>query len=148
MRLGFLVAPAIAALLGSSQPQRGTPTSITIDLLDDRRVVSRVISSELLLRLQNVSAGNEHEGWDVQVLHRPVRVDSRDLIHQAPHGPDPSDVEAWHVAEKFFPNERLADVKGYPITIRIQLIEPRVSGKNAGARFVSGKLRVSWEPRR
>jgi hypothetical protein len=139
--------PAIAALLGSTGPQTGEPSSITIDLLDNRSVVSRVIAPELLLRLQNVSAGKEHEGWDVQVLHRPISVDSRNLIHQAPHGPDPSDVEAWHVAEKHFPNERLVDVKGYPITIRIQLIEPRVSGKGADARFVSGKLRVSWEPR-
>ena len=138
-----LVAGTLAALLGS-QPRRGEPSAITVDLLDDRRVVNRVINPDLLLRLENTSAGNEHQGWQVEVLRRPVNIDSRNLVYQAPHGPDPSDVEAWHVAEHQFPNERLVDVKGYPITIRIRLIDPRISGRGPDARFVSGRLRVSW----
>jgi hypothetical protein len=143
-----LLAPVGAALLGLSQPRRGESSAIMIDLLDDRRVVSQVMTPQLLLRLENVSAGNERWGWEVQVLRRPVSIDSRNLIHQTPHGPGPSDVLAWQVAENSFPNERLVDVKGYPITVRIQLIEPRVSGKGADALFTSGRLRVSWEQRR
>jgi hypothetical protein len=83
----------------------------------------------------------------VEVLRRPVTIDSRNLVYEALHGPDPSDVEAWHVAEKQFPNQRLLDVKGYPITIRIQLIDPRISGKGPDAQFISGRLRVRWERR-
>jgi len=146
MRAAPLVAGTIAALLGP-QPQRGDRSAITVDLLDNRRVVSRVISSALLLRLENTSAGNAHQGWQVEVLRRPVTIDSRNLVYEALHGPDPSDVEAWHVAEKQFPNQRLLDVKGYPITIRIQVVDPRISGKGPDAQFISGRLRVRWERR-
>jgi len=148
MRAAFRFLPTVAVLLATSQArQSAASSSITIDLLDDRVMLSRVIAPELVVRLVNVG-GSEHQGWEVEVLRRPVSVDSRNLIHSAPHGPDLSEVFAWHVAERHFPDERIIDVRGYPITVTIQLIDPRVTGKGPDARFVSGRLRVSWKPRK
>ena len=149
MRFTFLYLPAIGALLATSQTrQPATLSSVTIDLLDRRDTLSRAMTPQLLLRLENLGDPNDHAGWVVKVLRQPVSIDSKNLIHNAPHGPDLSDVQAWHVAEKQFPNERVIDVRGYPITVTIRLLDPQVTGKGPEARFVSGRLRVSWERRR
>ena len=148
MRAALLFQPAVAGLLAIGRTQQPAErSSITIDLLDDRIMLSRVIAPELVVRLVNIG-GSEHQGWEVEVLRRPVSVDSRNLIHYAPHGPDLSEVFAWHVAERHFPDERTIDVRGYPITVTIQLIDPRVTGTGPDARFVSGRLRVGWKPRK
>jgi hypothetical protein len=148
MRRGFVSLCMGAGLLASSAPARRQATdSLTIDLRDDRRSVSQAIDSALVLRVQNASTKGQHQGWEVEVLRRPVTLDSRNLILNAPHGPDPSDVEAWHVAEKYYPNERQIDVRGYPITVTIRLIDPTISGTGADAQFTSGSLRVSWKRR-
>ena len=148
MRGMLAVLPIVAGLLSLSAPaQPRRAASLMISLLDDRDTVTRAIDSSLMLRLQNANARGEHQGWDVQVRPRTAGVDSRNLIHHAPHGPDPSDVEAWQVAEKYYPNERSVDVSGRPYTVTIRLLDPKTAGSGADARFTSGTLQVSWRRR-
>ncbi len=134
-------------LVSGAHIARQAPQSLTIDLVDTRDTVSRAIDSTLVLRLQNASVDGKHQGWDVEVFKHPVTDKSQNLIHYAAHGPDPSDVEAWQVAEKYYPNERTVDVKIYPVAVTISLIDPKISGTGSDAQFTSGSLRVSWKRR-
>ena len=119
--------------------------TLTVELTDNRRVVDQIISKDLLLQLLNVSTGEEHYGWEVRVLRQPVSLDSPNLIHYSAHGPDPMDVQAWHVAEKFYPNERTITVKGYPYQVTIRIVDPQTAGAGSDARFTSGSIKVSWK---
>jgi hypothetical protein len=142
-----LAALALVWLASIAQPADRAASSITVSLLDDRDSITNVMSPELLLELRGFGP-KARQGWEVRVLKRPAGFGSRNLIHSAPHGPDPSDAAAWQVAGHFFPNERVMDVRGYPFTVTIRLIDPVTTGQGPDATFVSGSLRVSWRRRR
>ncbi len=127
--------------------------SFSIELTDGRSVVSRRISRTLLLRLVKArSVESENFGWDVEVVRAPYRRDSANLIYAnaAGKGPDPCMVYAWHVADRYYPNERELSVRGFPYVVRLVLVDPRVEGSGPKAWFISGRLVVSWakQPRR
>jgi hypothetical protein len=143
----WFVSLACTTLASSAPTVRQAAPSLTISLLDDRDSVSRAIDSRLMLRLLNGNADGKHQDWEVEVFERPVTDTSQNLIAFAGHGPDPSDVEAWQVAEKYYPNERTIDARLFPLTVTIRLIDPTISGTGPDAQFTSGFLRVSWKRR-
>jgi hypothetical protein len=113
---------------------------------DKREVITRSIDKELLLRIERADRlAQEPVGWDIQVVRKPFAVDSSNLLYHSVewHGPYPSQVEAWHVARKYFPNERELEVRGYPYQVKIILINPIVAGD--GSSFVSGEIKIIWK---
>lgn len=124
---------------------------IYLNVTDERKVISRNIGQGLLLRaVKESSVTHRHFGWRLEVVRSPYRRTARNLLYRnrAGHGADQSQVYAWHIAEGHFPNERELRVKGYPYTVRVALVDCRVEGKGADARFVSGEMRLTWERHR
>jgi hypothetical protein len=148
-----LLAIILSALLfnGQSPVARQPPGNrFTLGVTDGRKVVSREIGRGLLLRLvKERSVEREHFGWRLEVVRKPYRRRSRNLLYQnrVGSGADPSQFYAWHVAEQHFPDERELKVKGYPYTVRVACMSCRVEGRGAEAGFISGEIEVSWERR-
>jgi hypothetical protein len=120
--------------------------SLTFDVRDEREVITRSIDKDLLLRVERAnSLGQERFGWNVQVIRKPFDVNSSNLLYHSRewHGPCPSQIYAWHVAKKYFPNERELDVRGYPYQVKIILANPVVGAD--GSSFVSGKIKIIWK---
>jgi hypothetical protein len=118
---------------------------LTFDVRDKRELITRSISKDLLLRVKRVrSARQEYFGWDVEVVRKPIEANSSNLLYHSKewHGPYPSQVDAWQVATKYFPNQRELDVRGYPYEVKLILIDPVVEG--AGESFVSGSIQILW----
>ncbi|HYP53022.1 MAG TPA: hypothetical protein VEQ42_05750 [Pyrinomonadaceae bacterium] len=86
----------------------------------------------------------------MEVVRVPYRRDSRNLLYHSRRtlGAHPSQVYAWHVASGEFPNERVLDVWGRPLSERVELIEPLTEGGGPDARFVSGEIRITWGRKR
>lgn len=123
---------------------------ISIDVTDTRKVITRDVNKNLLLRLVKDSINHEHFCWYVEVFRKPYRKNSANLIYTNKTGvtSDRSQVCAWQVSEQYFPNERELKVRGYPFAVKIALINPATEGTESSARFVSGTLEVSWMNKR
>src|SRR4028119_24381 len=120
---------------------------LTFDVTDGRRVITRDMGRGLLLRVvKERSVSQEHYGWRVEVVRKPYRLSSRNLLYHSRRtlGAHPSQVYAWHVTSNEFPNERVLDVWGYPVTVRVTLINPAAEGEGADNKFVSGTINVTW----
>jgi hypothetical protein len=121
---------------------------LTFGVTDGRKVITRDMGGSLLLRVvKERSVSREHYGWRVEVVRKPYRRSSRNLLYHSRRtlGAHPSQVYAWHVTSAEFPNERALEVLGYPVTVRVVLINPVAEGAGADVRFVSGTIKVSWE---
>jgi hypothetical protein len=143
LSVSLLCGPAFGA---GRRPAR----ALTLDVTARQRVFTRELGRGLLLRVvKERSASREHFGWRLEVVRKPYRRTSRNLLYQnsAGHGADPSQVYAWHVAERHFPDDRELKVRGYPYTVRVVLADCRVEGRGPEAGFVSGELRITWERR-
>jgi hypothetical protein len=141
-----LLVAALAAIAGPATA-RSAPNRLEIDVTDVRDVVTRRIDAGLVLRIVKTrSVTCDDFGWDVEVVRVPEHAESPNLLYHNAlgHGPDPSQVYAWHVAEGYYPNVREIPVRGQPYVVRVELAECRVRGRAVEACFVSGTLRVSW----
>ena len=119
------------------------PNSFSFDVLDSRRTIYRDISKNLVLRVVK-----DDLGWNVQVTRKPItRKSNWNLLYHSLqwHGPYPSQVSAWHVARRYFPNERTLYVRGYPYEVRIALVNPVVEAEDT---FKSGRIKISWARKR
>jgi hypothetical protein len=96
--------------------------------------------------VKDSSVKHKHFGWLVEVVRKPYKRNSPNLIYtnKPGVGADQSQVYAWHVAGGEFPNERQIKVRGFPYSVKISLIDTKTTGKGPGARFDSGTLRISW----
>ena len=143
MRKIFLIAMAAFLLHNFVVAAKQKPAnSFSFDMADSRSAIYRDINKDLALR-----AVKEEMGWNVQVARKPTNQKSSwNLLYHSLkwHGPYPSEVYAWHVANQFFPNERTLDVRGYPYEVRIVLVNPIVEGEGSQASFKSGTVRISW----
>jgi hypothetical protein len=127
----------------------GRGGALSFDVTDARRVITRDMGGNLLLRaVKERSASQEHYGWRVEVVRKPYRRSSRNLLYHSRRtlGAHPSQVYAWHVTSGEFPNERKLDVWGYPVTVKLMLLNPGVEGAGPDAAFVSGTLNITWGP--
>lgn len=121
--------------------------TLTFDVTDRRGVITRDMGGRLLLRVvKEKSVSQEHYGWRVEVVRQPYRRSSRNLLYHSRRtlGAHPSQVYAWHVTSAEFPNERELDVWGYPVAVRVTLIDPAAEGRGADGRFVSGTIKITW----
>lgn len=121
--------------------------TLSINLTDKRKLFTRNIGKNLLLRVvKDSSASQEHFCWNVEVFRKSRRKNSANLIYTNKVGvtADPSQICAWQVPEQYFPNEREIEVRGYPYAIKIALVEPKTEGKESDARFISGNLEITW----
>lgn len=124
---------------------------LTFDARDGRKVITRDIGRGLLLRVvKERSVSQEHYGWRVEVVRKLYRRSSRNLLYHSRRtlGAHPSQVYAWHVTSNEFPNERELDVLGYPVTVRVTLIDPVAEGDGSDSRFMSGTIKITWERKR
>jgi hypothetical protein len=140
-------AVAFAQKVNSERPG----SMLTFDARDERRAITRDLGRGLLLRVvKERSASQEHYGWRVEVVRKPYRQSSRNLLYHSRRtlGAHPSQVYAWHVTSNEFPNERELDVLGYPVTVRVTLINPVAEGDGSDSRFMSGTIKITWERKR
>ncbi|HEV7906351.1 MAG TPA: hypothetical protein VGO96_21095 [Pyrinomonadaceae bacterium] len=137
---------AISTAQAGAAGQRGG--ILTFGVTDGRKVIERDMGGGLLLRVvKERSVSQEHYGWRVEVVRKPYRRSSRNLLYHSRRtlGAHPSQVYAWHVTSGEFPNERALEVWGYPVTVRVTLIDPTAEGAGADGRFLSGTLKITWE---
>jgi hypothetical protein len=143
MRTLCLVMGLAILLQGSGVEGQTNPArSFSFDVADSRGTIYHDIGNDLVLR-----AVKQDVGWSVQVTRKPAgRKSSWNLLFRSSrwHGPHPSDIYAWHVKERYFSNERVLAVRGYPYEVRVALINPLVEGEGPQARFKSGTVRISW----
>lgn len=124
-----------------------TANTLSINLTDKRKLFTRNISKNLLLRVvKDSSVSQEHFCWNVEVIRKPYRQNSANLIYTNKTGTtaDASQVCAWQVGDQYFPNEREIEVRGNPFVIKISLLQPKTEGTEADAKFTSGSLEISW----
>jgi hypothetical protein len=116
--------------------------SLTFYITDKREVITHDIDKELLLRV--VKRGDM--GWDVEVNDK-SEAKASNLLYHSPnwHGPHPSQIYAWHIAENYFPNERMLEIRGHRYEVKIILTNTIIDGKSRDARFVSGKVNIVWK---
>ena len=125
----------------------GRGGTLSFDVTDARSVITRDMGGNLLLRaVKEKSVSQEHYGWRVEVVRKPYRRSSRNLLYHSRRtlGAHPSQVYGWHVASGEFPNERELDVWGHPVTVKLTLLNPTVRGAGPDAAFVSGTLKITW----
>lgn len=144
--VSILFMSTISAAQASAAGQRGG--ILIFGVTDGRKVITRDMGGGLLLRVvKERSVSQEHYGWRVEVVRKPYRRSSRNLLYHSRRtlGAHPSQVYAWHVTSAEFPPERALDVWGYPVTVRVTLINPAAEGAGEDGRFVSGTIRITWE---
>lgn len=124
-----------------------TDKALLFDLTDARKIITRDMDGNLLLRIvKERSVSQEHFGWRVEVVRKPYRPSSVNLLYHSRRtlGAHPSHVYAWHVTQGHFPNSRELEVRGRPLTVLVELLEPLAQGDGADAKFVSGRIRITW----
>jgi hypothetical protein len=134
-------------LVGSNaMAQLRSDESLSFNLTDKRDMITHDINGNILLRVIKDKSGL---GWDVQVVKKPINLNSLNLLYHSLdwHGPYPSQIYAWHVAKKYFPNERYLQIRGYPYDVIISLTNASVDGYGNNLRFVSGSVTISWKRR-
>ncbi len=142
-----IILCASAATHAQRPDAKQTDNAFTFDATDARKVITRDIGGSLLLRVvKERSVNQEHFGWRVEVVRKPYRPSSRNLLYHSRRtlGAHPSQIYAWHVTQGHFPNTRELEVWGRPFTVRVELVEPHAEGNGADARFVSGQIRITW----
>jgi len=104
--------------------------------------VRRQINENLLL----VASPYSDEGLDIKAVKAHAGQDSFNLLYHSEewHGPYPTQVSAWQVAEGYFPNSRWVCVWGYPIEVHITIEHPKVKKVGDEVVFQDGTLVVSW----
>jgi len=153
MKKALFVAFAALLLHGQSLEAKQKPSgTLSFSVVDKRKVLIHDIDKILLLRIvKESSVKQENFGWDVQVVRKPFdKTSSLNLLYHSVewHGPYPSQVFAWHVADRYFRNERELEVRGYSYKLRIVLIKPVVEGTGPDTRFVSGTVKIFWQRNR
>lgn len=118
--------------------------SLSFSLTDKREIITHDISDDLLLRVIKDRSG---AGWDVWVDKKPFDKKTPNLLYHSLdwHGPYPSQIYAWQIVEKYFPNERRLQIRGYPYDVIIVLTNAAIDGQGHDSRFVSGNVTISWE---
>jgi hypothetical protein len=144
----YIALFSVIFFVGQSVNAQTNSGKFTIDLTGKQKVYTQSINKDLLLRVvKDSSVKNKDFGWIIEVVKKPYRKNSRNLIYQNKTGTtaDLSQVYAWHIGNGEFPNSRTLKAKGYPLIVKIKLINPKTKGEAENAKFVSGKLQISWK---
>src|SRR5689334_8328640 len=131
MKVTWFTGSLFALLAASGSAATRMPVRVEVPLAAEA-IAEQPISRSLRLRAQNYG-----ESVDVQVLSsKPVHGCFDNLAHRWPHGPDPSEIMAWQIAEHYYEEPRLIPVCGHSLTVKVELVAPKIS--EDGKRFLSG----------
>ena len=153
-KAGVLIAIILSAAVaaeGQTDVKGRSNGGLTFGLTDARERITREVGPGLLLRaVKERSATQEHFGWRIEVVRKPYRRDSRNLLYHGRMtlGAHPSQVYAWHVTSGQFPNVRELPVEGRSVVVRVELINPVAEGTGSDSRFISGEIKIGWGPKR
>ncbi|HEX8725117.1 MAG TPA: hypothetical protein VF737_07020 [Gemmatimonadaceae bacterium] len=140
----ILVATLAAAAAERPVPPDTTPFTVAVRfaVTDTTPLFEQPLGDSLLLRVQREGP----LGWTVSVVRRGAGTDGRNLLYHSLewHGPYPTDLFAWSFHERYFPDERLLPVYGYPYEVRVRLVDCRTAGSGATAVFTAGTVEVAW----
>lgn len=138
----------LVMLAGFDSQLAARPTgNFHVDLTDERRIFQTDFGTNMVLRVvKDSSVQHRDYGWILEVYRKPFRNGARNLIYTNKTGTtaDRSQFYAWQVNSREYPNYRVFLVGSTGQMIRAELIQPRVEGTGENARFVSGKLQISW----
>ena len=140
MRYAAVVFCLLAGLPVAAKQGRVAP--LTFNVTDQRPVIYRDISENLRLRVIR-----DEIGWVVEVARKPIKSNAAwNLLYHSLkwHGPYPSEIYAWHVADHYFSNVRALYVRGHPYYLRITLLNPVVAGTGPEAKFMNGTIKIAW----
>jgi len=135
-----------APVLANSSESKPADGRIELSLPSgDCEVIRKAISPKLTLIVN--PDGN---GWDVEVIKKSPTDPGYNLLYHSDHwhGPYPTQVYAWQVAEDYFDNSRWLCVRNYPVEVHILLLDPKVIKEGDEFVFKSGKLIIEWFNRR
>jgi hypothetical protein len=142
---GFILLSGIIAGFSASVKAQTASEIITIDVTSKKKVFTRNIGKNLLLRVvKDSSVKNKDFGWLIEVVKKPHHKKSENLIYQNKTGTtaDASQIYAWHVSSGEFPNERELQIKDFPYSVKILLVDSKTVGEGPDSKFISGKLKV------
>lgn len=138
----------LIVLVFSFQSNFAKPTGgVQIDLTDERKIFETDFGANMVLRvIKDSSVQHRDFGWILEVNYKSAKRGAQNLIYSNPTGTtaDKSQIYAWQVGSREFPNYRALTVKGQPQIVKVTLIDPKVEGEGENARFTSGKLKISW----
>ena len=142
MRAGLYATCLVLAGVMPASAQEHSNGTLALDVMDPRPEVTQAIDDRLLLR---VHSQGDHD-WEVQVVERPLREFPENLLYHSSewHGPYPTQVFAWNVAERRFPEERWLCVRNHPYEVAVRLANMATDGAGPDARFVHGTIEVAW----
>ena len=132
-------------ILGAASPPQ--ITTIQFSATDPRSEITQSLGPHLLLKVHRaVDAHSQPYGWDIAVVDRRLGDHPNFLFDcLCGHGPQPSDLYAWHFREMFFPPKRILPVYGYPFEIRVECKDWQVDGSSAtDTHFTAGIVEVAW----
>jgi hypothetical protein len=139
-----LVSALSALALGQPMAHDTTPftAALRFDVTDTTAAFEHSLGDSLVLRVSREGS----LGWIVSVVRRSPEPNQPNLLYhsRAWHGPYPTDVLAWSFKSRYFPDERLLPVYGYPYEIRIRLIDCRTAGRREHIVFAAGTIEVAW----
>lgn len=147
MKISLLLAFLFLTGVLVTNVEAQTAGSLSVGLTDKSKIIERSIDKKLLLRvIKDSSVTVEDFCWIVEVVRRPSRDSSPNLIYTNPAGKtaDASQVCAWQVIDQYFPNERTMKVRGYPYSVKISLVDPKTRGRESDTAFISGELKIEW----
>ncbi|MGH7590155.1 MAG: hypothetical protein ACREL2_01845 [Gemmatimonadales bacterium] len=140
----ILLTTLATSATGRPTPPDTTPFTVAVRFTatDTTPRFEESLGTALLLRVER----EPPDGWVVSVVRRGAGTDPRNLLFHSRrwHGPYPTDVFAWSFRQRYFPDERVLPVYGYPYEVRIRLVGCHASGTGATAVFDAGTIEVAW----
>jgi hypothetical protein len=140
----ILATTLSATTVGQPAPQDTTPFRVAVRfaVTDTTPVFEQPLGTALLLRVRHEPPG----GWIVSVVRRGAGSNARNLLYHSRrwHGPYPTDLFAWSYQQRYFPDERVLPVYGYPYEVRIRLVNCQTTGSGVSAEFAAGTIEVAW----
>jgi hypothetical protein len=144
MLLTLLAAPLGAQPVGSDTT--GFHRLLAFPVTDTTSRYEADLGDDLVLRVyRQMHANGTAMGWYVAVHRAPVSDTSRNLLYHslAWHGPYPTDFLAWLHAERYYPDDRILEVQGHPLELRLVCRACATAGDGATVRFTSGTLEAA-----
>jgi hypothetical protein len=111
----------------------GQNSSVQFAVTDPRAEITESLSLDLVLKIRpSADAQGRRYGWDIAVIDRRLG-DYPNFLYSClcGHGPQPTDLYAWHFREMLYPPKRVLPVYGYPFEIRVECKDCRVDGNTA-----------------
>ena len=146
------ILPIAIALSGATSPGVAQDSSLYRVLLrfpvtDTTSSFERALGSALLVQVhREVDAYGSPGGWYIAVVRQPAAPERSNLLYHSRswHGPYPTDLFAWIHEERYYPDERILPVYGYPFELRFRCEGCETTKTASGVQFTAGIVEVGW----